>query len=198
MLLEHAQASAKAISCRIVTAYSITWNTLSAIEPTRDEVRAHTGALAAAYNDPRNAPLLGHTSRLSEADVIEVYDTMFHSGARPFLLFRDNTFAGDGDLRGIADGRAEFAFLVASPDAQGKGLGTRFATMVHAFGFTTLGLSKIYASVVPQNVASRRVFEKLGYVEEASADYGDAGDVVLALERRRFTAELADIRIAVR
>ncbi len=181
-----------------MTAYSITWNELRAIEPTRDEVRTYAGALAVAYNEPRNAPLLGHTSLLTEADVLEVYDAMFTSGARPFLLFSDDVFAGDGDLRGIADGRAEFAFLVASPDAQGKGLGTRFATMIHAFGFTTLGLSKIYASVVPQNVASRRVFEKLGYVEEASADYGDDGDVVLALDRRRFTAELANIQIAVR
>lgn len=181
-----------------MTAYSITWNELAAIEPTRDEVRAQAAALAVAYNDPRNAPLLGHTSLLTEADVLEVYDGMFEAGARPFLLFRDGVFAGDGDLRGIADGRAEFAFLVASPDAQGKGLGTRFATMLHAFGFATLGLSKIYASVVPQNVASRRVFEKLGYVEEASADYGDDGDVVLALERARFTGDLAEIRIAVR
>jgi RimJ/RimL family protein N-acetyltransferase len=181
-----------------VTAYSITWNELVAIEPTRDEVRTHAAALAVAYNDPRNAPLLGHTTLLTEADVIEVYDGMFSSGARPFLLFRDNVFAGDGDLRGIADGRAEFAFLVASPDAQGQGLGTRFATMIHAFGFGALGLSKIYASVVPQNVASRRVFEKLGYVEEASTDYGDEGDVVLAVERARFTRELAEIRIAVR
>lgn len=183
--------------------YVVTWNELSAIEPTLDEVRAHAGALSRAYNDPRNAPLLGHTAVLSETEVIEVYESMFEDGARPFLLFRDGAFAGDGDLRGFAGGCAEFAFLIASPDAQGKGLGTRFATMIHAFGFATLGLERIFASVVPQNVASRRVFEKLGYVEvtgEAARDYGDAGDVVLALDRDTFAAgsSLAQIAIAAR
>jgi len=179
---------------------AITWNELTAIEPTLDEVRTHVGALTLAYNDPRNAPLLGHTAPLSEMDVIEVYDAMFADGARPFLLFRDGVFVGDGDLRGIANRRAEFAFLIVSPDAQGQGLGTRFATMIHAFGFTTLGLERIYASVVPQNVASRRVFEKLGYLPDQTTDYGDPGDVVLALDRARFTAgsALAEIRIAMR
>lgn len=188
-----------------MTRHAITWRELSAIEPTIDEVRGNVAALAHAYNDPRNAPLLGHTDTLSEADVIEVYEKMIADGGRPFLLFRRGGFAGDGDLRGIADGRAEFAFLVASPDAQGQGLGTRFATMIHAFGFRTLGLSTIYASVIPANVASRRVFEKLGYREvtgEAVGDYGDEGDVVLAIERARFEtvagAALAEIQIAVR
>jgi RimJ/RimL family protein N-acetyltransferase len=182
--------------------YAITWNELVAIEPTLDEVRECVSLLTVAYNDSRNAPLLGHTSLLSEADVLEVYDSMLSSGARPFLLFRDGAFAGDGDLRGIAGGQAEFAFLIASPDAQGKGLGTRFATMLHAFGFGTLELDKIYASVVPQNVASRRVFQKLGYVEDSSSEYGDAGDVVLSIDRPRFTATasgvLANIQITVR
>ena len=188
-----------------MTRHEITWNDLSAFEPTLDDVRTHVSALALAYNDPRNAPLLGHSARLSEAEVIEVYETMFETGARPFLLFCDGAFAGDGDLRSIADSCAEFAFLVASPDAQGKGLGTRFATMIHAFGFATLGLERIYAAVVPQNVASRRVFIKLGYVEDPSPqarEYGDAGDVVLSIDRAKFqavaAAALAEIQIAVR
>ncbi len=188
-----------------MTRHAIRWNELTAIEPSLDDVRAHAPALAIAYNEPRNAPLLGHTAALSEAEVIEVYETMFEAGARPFLLFRDGAFAGDGDLRSIADGRAEFAFLVASPDAQGKGLGTRFATMIHAFGFISLGLDWISAAVVPQNVASRRVFTKLGYREATSTEargYGNAGDIVLVIARAKFVAvagtALADIQIAVR
>src|SRR5690606_15824176 len=113
--------------------------------------------------------------------------------------------AGDGDLRDIADGAAEFAFLIASPAAQGKGLGTRFAVMIHAFAFLQLDLARVYASVVPDNVASRRVFEKLGYREdpsEAARAYGDDGDVVLSIDRATFVAAhpaaLAEIAIAVR
>jgi RimJ/RimL family protein N-acetyltransferase len=188
-----------------VIRHAIEWHELAAIEPTLDEVRHHVTTLAAAYNHPQNATLLGHTSELSEADVLEHYETLQAQGARPFLLLREGALAGDGDIRGIANGAAEFAFLIASPGAQGKGLGTRFATMIHAFAFERLGIERMYASVVPENTASRRVFAKLGYVEDTSdvaGEYGDDGDVVLAIARATFlsvhTSQLAEIRIAVR
>jgi RimJ/RimL family protein N-acetyltransferase len=140
--------------------------------------------------------------RLAEADVIDHYESLYAQGARAFLLFRAGALAGDGDVRGITRGRGEFAFLIASPDAQGKGLGTRFATMIHAIAFAQ-GLERMYASVVPENVASRRVFEKLGYTEDRSPtarEYGDVGDIILAIDRSTFLGrhDLADIRIAVR
>jgi RimJ/RimL family protein N-acetyltransferase len=182
-----------------VTRYQVTWNELTAIEPTLDEVRTHVPALVTAYNHPRNAPLLGHTLELTTEDVLEHYENLLAAGARSFLLFDSGTFAGDGDLRGIAGGVAEFAFLIAAPEAQGKGLGTRFATMVHALAFAQ-GIEKIYATVVPENVASKRVFEKLGYAvdhSEAAADYGDEGDVVLSITRAAFHAP-AGIAISLR
>jgi RimJ/RimL family protein N-acetyltransferase len=190
--------------------YRIEWSTpagdLVAIEPRGEEVTAHAGELAAAYNDPRNATLLGHSEPIDADEVVEHYESMTEDGARPFLLFRDGALAGDGDLRKLGDGAAEFAFLVASPSAQGKGLGTRFALMIHAFAFQTLGLRRVYASIVPENVASRRVFEKLGYALDDSpeaARYADEpGDLVMAIDRERFETlhaeALGAIRIAKR
>ena len=182
--------------------YRIDWGELSAIEPTLDEVRRHVSVLAAAYNHPRNATLLGHTAVLTEADVVDHYETLMAQAARPFLLFSGDALAGDGDVRGIANGAGEFAFLIAAPDAQGKGLGTRFATMIHALAFEQ-GIARMYASVVPDNIASRRVFEKLGYTEdtsEAARAYGDDGDVVLSIDHPTFVNRhsLANITIAVR
>lgn len=174
--------------------FEIEWGELRAIEPFLDEVVHHAPALTAAYNDPRNATLLGHTTLLAEPDVLEHYETLFRDGAHPFLLLRQGALAGDGDLRDLAGGAAEFAFLVASPDAQGRGLGTRFATMIHALAFTRLGLERIYASVVPENVASRRVFEKLGYLEDDSVEArerADDGDLVLSIDRATFLARHA-------
>lgn len=179
--------------------YQVTWNELTAIEPTPDEVRGHVPALVAAYNHPRNAPLLGHTAELTADDVREHYESLHARGARPFLLFDSGVFAGDGDLRGIANGTAEFAFLIASPDAQGKGLGTRFATMVHALAFQQ-GIDKVYATVVPDNTASKRVFEKLGYTvdtTEAAALYGDEGDIVLSIDRATFLERNPTTGIAI-
>ncbi len=80
--------------------------------------------------------------------------------------------------------------MVAAPQSQGKGLGTRFAIMVHRFAFAQLGLRRVYASIVPANVASRRVFEKLGFTLDASAEArafaDEPGDIVMSIDRITF------------
>ena len=179
---------------------------LVAIEPRPDEVERHAAALAAAYNDPHNAPLLGHTAEVDPEDVVEHYADIAESGGHNFLVLLDGALLADGDLRKVRGGAAEFAFMVASPAAQGKGLGTRIATMIHAFGFRRLGLHRIYASVIPDNAASRRVFDKLGYAVDDSPgarSYADEpGDVVMAIDRAAFehrhAEAMAEIEIAVR
>lgn len=177
----------------MIAAFRIEWSTevgqLAAVEPTRAEVAAHADALAAGYNHPANAALMGHTEDISAAEVIDHYVDLAAEGARQFLLFRDGAIVGDGDLRGLQDGTAEFAFMIGAPNVQGKGLGTRFALMIAAFGFG-LGLRRIYASVVPHNTASRRVFEKLGYAvddsPEARAYADEPEDIVLGVDRAVF------------
>ena len=160
----------------------IRWHELNAIVPTPEEVARYAPSLAAAYNDPRNSSLLGNTQLLTTEDVVTHYNTVEY----PFILLKDGELAGDGDLRGVSNGAAELAFLIAAPSAQGKGLGTRFAIMMHVFAFTTLGLERVYASVIPENTASRRVFDKLGYVIDETSEYGDDGDIVLRLDKPRF------------
>jgi RimJ/RimL family protein N-acetyltransferase len=184
----------------------LTWGELTALEPTPAEIVEHAAALSRGYNEPRNAELMGHTAAISPSEVIESYTESIAAGMRAFLLFERGVLAGDGDLRGVRGSTAEFAFMIAAPGAQGKGLGTRFALMIHAFGFRELGLATIYASVVPHNTASRRVFEKLGYIVDdspAAREYADEpGDVTLALSRATFERVNADslthIRIGVR
>jgi RimJ/RimL family protein N-acetyltransferase len=197
-----------------VTRARVAWRqggrTLEAREPTAAEIAAHAPALAAAYSDPRNAPLLGHTEPLDADDVIDHYRELADEGARQFHLLVDGELVGDADLRGVEGGAAEFAFLIAAPAAQGQGLGTRFALMIHAFAFAApplgAGLHTIYASVLPANAASLRVFQKLGYAEDdspAARAYADEpGDVVLAIGRAAFLAALgaavADVTLAAR
>jgi RimJ/RimL family protein N-acetyltransferase len=172
----------------------IEWTTevglLSAIEPSAREIEAHAEALAAGYNDPNNAPLMGHAEPITPEEVVGHYADMIEDGARAFLLFCDGQLVGDGDLRGFNDGAAEFAFMIAAPNLQGKGLGTRFALMIYAFGFAELGLHHVHASVVPQNTASRRVFEKLGCVLDDSPDArafaDEPEDMVLSIDRATF------------
>jgi RimJ/RimL family protein N-acetyltransferase len=168
----------------------ITWGALRAIEPTRAELARYAPLLAEGYNHPANAPLMGHTQIITPAEVVESYLLSIADGMRAFLFFDGDAFCGDGDLRNFRAKTAEFAFMIAAPNAQGKGFGTRFATMVHTFGFQTL--ERIYASVVPANTASLRVFEKLGYTidetPEGRAYAEEPGDITLSLPRAAFTA----------
>ena len=188
--------------------YRIAWATpaglVTAIEPTPDEVRAHAAELARGYNDPANAALMGHTSEISEDEVVDSYAELIDDGGRAFLAFLDGDFVGDADLRGIHGGGAEFAFMIGAPKTQGKGLGTKLATMLCKFGFETIGLRTIYGSVVPENVASRRVFEKLGFWLDdtpAAREFADEpGDLVMAIDKATFARVpgIGDIRIEPR
>lgn len=174
---------------------------LAAIEPSPEEVATHAGDLVGGYNEPANAALMGHTEPMSEQDVVDHYADMADEGARQFLLFVDGKLVGDADLRNPSDGAAEFAFMIAAPGTQGKGLGTKFALMIHACAFGPLALDRVYASIVPHNTASRRVFEKLGYtVDDSPAGRAFAehpADIVMSIDRKQFekvnARELAQI-----
>jgi len=171
--------------------HRITWSpstgpagTLLAIEPSADELAQHAAALTAAYNDPHNAPLLGHTELMTERDVIAHYGAVSRDGGHNFLVFRDGALVADADLRHVTRGAAEFAFMVAAVSAQGQGLGTRIATMIHAFAFATRRLDRVYATAAGR----------------AYADEPD--DVVLVIDRSSFEQshawQLAEIAIEMR
>lgn len=175
-------------------AFRIAWTTelgeLVAVEPQLAEVSAHAEELASGYNEPENARLMAHTEPYSPWDVTEHYRGLLEEGARLFLLFVEDQLVGDADLRGFRHNSAEFAFLIAARARQGKGLGTRLALMIHAFAFTTLGLERLYASISPENRASRRVFEKLGFSiddgPEARTFADEPQDIVMRIDRTAF------------
>jgi RimJ/RimL family protein N-acetyltransferase len=162
--------------------------------------------LAAFYNEPHNRAMLGHEADLSAADVVAHYRRLAGDGARAFLLELDGQLVGDADLRHIDRGRGEIAILVGDRTAQGRGLGTRFGVMVHAFAFRALGLGRVYASIIPANAASLRLFEKLGYERDdspaARRTIDAPDDVTLSLARERFEqlhgALAAEAKIAPR
>jgi RimJ/RimL family protein N-acetyltransferase len=184
----------------------IEWTTdageLVATEPTPTEVALYAAELATGYNEPANAALMGHDEPMDPGEVIEHFAEMTAEGARTFLLFRDGALVGDADLRHFHDGAAEFAFMIGARNVQGKGLGTRFATMIYASGFAVLHLARIYASLVPQNAASKRVFEKLGCVlddgDEARSFADEPGDIVLGIDRAKFETQHATALSAIR
>jgi RimJ/RimL family protein N-acetyltransferase len=163
---------------------------LLAVQPTPREIAERATELAAAYNDPHNSAMMANTIQFTEADVIANYAEMAAAGARSFFLFDGASFVGDADLRNIADGRAELAILIAARASQGRGLGTRFATLLHVVAFRELGVERVYVTILPENTASRRMFEKIGHAvdtsPEARALTDDARDVSMSIRRSEF------------
>jgi RimJ/RimL family protein N-acetyltransferase len=178
-----------------------TWDDLRVAVPTPAEVAAAAPRLAAFYNDPHNASMLAHDEDLSVEDVLEHYDSLREDGL-PFLLHAGGVLAGDGDLRDIENGVAETAILVGDRGAQGKGLGTRFLTMIHALAFGPVGLHRVYATIIPGNAASLRLFEKIGYARDGSpaarAYIDEDDDVTLSLGREDFLARHRSSLSAIR
>jgi RimJ/RimL family protein N-acetyltransferase len=114
---------------------------------------------------------------------------------------------GDADIRHIAGGETgEFAIMIGNRDLQGRGLGMRFAVMMHAFAFRRLGLRRVHVSIIPDNAPSRRLFEKLGYEHddrpEARAFADNQTDLTMSLDCDRFelamAQELTEIQIRER
>jgi ribosomal-protein-alanine N-acetyltransferase len=67
--------------------------------------------------------------------------------------------------RYVRDRRAELGYWLARP-AWGHGFATEAASAVVDFGFSGLGLARVYAQVLADNRASLRVLDKLGMVNE--------------------------------
>jgi RimJ/RimL family protein N-acetyltransferase len=177
---------------------------LVAIEPTDAELAFRAPELAAAYNVPHNSAMMANTIAFTAEDVRAHYAAMAATGARQFFLYAGDELVGDADFRGLSEGRGEFAILVLAPTRQGKGLGTRLAILLHALAFDALALERVYVTILPQNIASRRLFEKVGYSSDASSvarSYVDEElDISMSIGRREFAQIHAGViaEIAVR
>jgi RimJ/RimL family protein N-acetyltransferase len=170
---------------------------LRVFEPTVTEVLAAAPLLAAFYNDSHNSAMMTNTHEMSVAEVVETFQAMRAAGDRPFLLEQDGELMGDADFRNIQGTEAEFAILVGHRAQQSRGLGTRYAAMMHVAALRVLGFERIYAIVIPMNIASRRMLEKLGYQVDQSAravSFADAeDDIAMSIDRLQFEETHADL-----
>lgn len=70
-------------------------------------------------------------------------------------------------------GVCDIGVVIGDPRWRGKGIGTRAITLLLRHIFHELKWSRVYCSIVPDNVASIRLFEKCGFVYERT--YVDSG-----------------------
>jgi RimJ/RimL family protein N-acetyltransferase len=61
---------------------------------------------------------------------------------------------------------AEYWIYLGEPTAQRQGIATRASVRMLEFGFDTIGLHRIYLSVLKTNASAIGLYEKLGFIRE--------------------------------
>jgi RimJ/RimL family protein N-acetyltransferase len=131
-------------------------------------------AVLAYQSDPRYLRYYAWTERTPEA--VQEFVQMFldHQRAEPRIQFQlavtlkpDRQLIGNCGIRLQAAGAHEGDLgYELNPDHWGNGYATEAARAMVRFGFTKLGLHRIWSWCIADNVASVRVLEKLGMRHE--------------------------------
>jgi RimJ/RimL family protein N-acetyltransferase len=124
------------------------------------------------YSDPEVMRLIGNgkprTRDETEAWLTRMIAHWAQRGLGMWAVHEKSTgrFVGRCGLQALAD-TSEIELGYALHRAfWGQGLATEAAMAAIQFGFETIGLSRIVAIALPENLASRRVIEKTGLVFE--------------------------------
>lgn len=162
-----------------------------------DRLRAeHLADLLALHADPRMMATLGgvRTEAQTRAWLAANLDHWERHGFGLWLL-RDRTgrLAGRAGLRRVAiEGAQETEIAYALlPEFWGRGLATEIAQALRDIGFARLGLPTLVAFTLPDNLASRRVMEKLGLRFERAFEYGGLPHVLYRIARNAPPLETA-------
>lgn len=89
-----------------------------------------------------------------------------------FGIFHEGRFRGEINLNTIQRGPFQNAYVGYWIDqaVAGRGLMPESVVVLCRFAFEELGLHRLQVSIIPRNVASRRVPEKLGLRDEGTAE----------------------------
>lgn len=89
------------------------------------------------------------------------------------VCYSDRTFLGAIALYDIKDSAAEIGRVIIDKEQfPEKGLGRKAVYAACRIGFSQLKLQRIYANVLPDNIASLTVFRRLGFFEMVGKEDG--------------------------
>ena len=131
-------------------------------------------------SDPDVARYLGGSKRQNPDELakrIQFYMSCYDShgfGMCPMFWKETGAMIGAAGLQPLEDtGLIEVGYSIVKP-YWGMGIGTEAAKGWMEFGFNNFGLARIVAVAVEENIASRRIMEKLGMeYKKAEEHYGE-------------------------
>jgi RimJ/RimL family protein N-acetyltransferase len=130
-------------------------------------------------SDARTTRNLLIRSPIGEAIEERWFDTMLEHHGRErwfFVICRlvDGRPVGSLDLHDLdqINGSAGIGIAIGDPADTGQGYGTDALRVLVRFGFDELRLVRLWLDVYDENEGARRVYERLGFVHEATFRHG--------------------------
>jgi RimJ/RimL family protein N-acetyltransferase len=130
-----------------------------------------------AYVDGLNDPvvhrfLVGPRSRVQTPDLVRGFVRANRDDAHAILfgLFVDGRLRGTARLHDIGRDGAYLGLAIFDRGIWGQGWGSRMVDGVTRYAIGELGLPAVRAVIEEENLASRRAFEKSGYVHRTADD----------------------------
>jgi ribosomal-protein-alanine N-acetyltransferase len=147
----------------------------------------HRDGLLALLGDPRVGATLGGVAGAAAVDR-QIASMAAHWDAHGFgwYVFRDRLSralvarGGPSNLRVAGNDEVEIGWTVV-PERWGQGIATELGAASVEVAFGPLGLADVISLTLPDNVASRRVMEKLGFAFERDTVHADLPHVLYRL-----------------
>ncbi|WP_328338946.1 GNAT family N-acetyltransferase [Streptomyces violaceus] len=88
---------------------------------------------------------------------------------------RDGRLVGHAEIKRTDGVEGHEIVYALAPGAWGSGLGTELAEALVAYGFRTLGLSEVHATVDARNAASLHLLGRIGFAHVRDIEEDDGG-----------------------
>ncbi len=118
-----------------------------------------------AITEPLN---IGHSSTKAEAWFDEIQRDQGSKHIRLGVFLHDDTVIGDVALQDIdwKNRSCSIGLGIAKIEHRNKGYGSEAVKLMLEYGFGNLGLERISANTLEQNIAAQRSLEKQGFIME--------------------------------
>ena len=123
-------------------------------------------------------PLYGvYEEQYSREDVVQFvenqqrYSLAETEQLRLMICSREGERLGCVDLAEYDGEKSFVSILIFDLDNRSKGLGTEALRILISYA-KSLGLQALYANILPQNLTSRSLFEKVGFAKEEAERFG--------------------------
>lgn len=133
--------------------------------PTMDDVES----IRDLKNNEKAALLLGGIHRKYSSEDIENWINFHNNNSEEVLLVVEDTTVGKlighvglYKIDSIAK-KTEYGILIADDNSRGKGYGTKATRAMVDYAFNTLGMHKVTAEVLNENIPSISMFTKCGF-----------------------------------